>query len=202
MRSVLAWAAVRDYPLLHTFGQKTTERFGPGVTLADLPWDAIVRVVFTHAALATGVPYEGNVVDQQVYIEILQFHGLDTLAGLADHFERLALSSPAARQVMDLEINPRLLQDNKRPGGWLLDAVYTQHCIMMGNTVENLESLQFIVEQHSSLKALADHTFLLNRRQQGANETTVGHQVESLAWLALEVQLVSVLCPCFGWSGV
>ena len=111
LRSILALAAVRDYQLLHAFVQKTTEKFGPEVTLSDLPWDAIVRAVFTHAALATGVPYEGNVVDQQVYTAILQFHGLDTLAGLADQFERLALSSPAARQVMDLETNPRLLQD-------------------------------------------------------------------------------------------
>ena len=70
VRSILALAAVRDYQLLHAFVQKTTGKLGPGVTLSDLPWDAIVRDVFTHAALAAGVPVEGTALGQQVYIEL------------------------------------------------------------------------------------------------------------------------------------
>ena len=181
-----------QYPLLHTLAMKEAEGRDWPVTMNELPWNHIVRTVFTRAADLARLSCRGKPFDPELLELMLEHQGLNTLPGLKQALGDLAQKAEAVRLTMNMQIPAGLLMRLTRPGAWLLDTVFTMLLILAKEVpCKRLPDLQYDVVPNKKLAALADRVFPPATEPRSLNN--IGNSVEHLAWLLLEADRCDII---------
>ena len=186
-KGVCSIASKLSWPLLHVIARELAEGRHPQaspVTLEDLPWNQIIRTVFTRAAdcmqCCRGQPFE-----PEFLIRLLEHQNLDTLAGLRQALAHMAAIAPAIRMTMNQQFTANQLRVLTRPGAYLLDTTFTMILILKQKiSAKRLPNLKYEVVSNRALAAVAREVFPAADSPRSLNY--IGNSVESMAWLLLE----------------
>ena len=132
---VCTLAPAASWPLLHVMANEIVAGMPPGnpALLEQLPWNEIIRTVFTRAADLGMQNCRGQLFQPDVLLPLLQRQGLAKLAGLKRALAFMATVSPAISYTMlGGGFTDKWLQVVNRPGAYLLDTVYTMLQILSG----------------------------------------------------------------------
>jgi len=187
-------------PFLHPFLHSLTDQAiavqhgtsGPTPRLWDLPYDLLVKIVFTRATIFAGVHHPSHrMFSYEQLAEVLKAHDLDTLAGLGLAIANWMKEKRLVRDLLNCEISDGVLTVINRPGAWLLDCLHTEQLAIVASDPAKWRDVEYKVVSNKALCALHDtlktHIFTPNMPDppyRGLNYR--GNQFEYLAWLALE----------------
>ena len=187
LHGVCGLAPAASWPLLHVLANEIVADMPPGnpALLEQLPWDDIVRTVFTRAAAMGAQDCRGEEFQVKFLLLVLERQDLATLDGLRRSLAYMATVSPAIQHTLLGQGTDSWLRVVNRPGAYLLDTVYTMVLILCGHlTRRRRQNLQYEAVPNQNLHAVAVEVF--PEEIIGRNLNYVGNSVESLAWLLLE----------------
>ena len=152
----------------------------------DLPWDALLRVVFTRAAEDAGVPCRSMTDDVLTGIlEQLRIHTLEKFAEAMLQLHDQPEQGAALRRTVRLGMSCSALRVLNRPGAWLLDTVHTAQMVLDGSVPQ---AAIYRVLTNVQLSKLMFYVFASRMRDMshGANPNNCGNRMEHMCWLLLE----------------
>ena len=171
---------------LHTLA----DRIGVEAPLCYLPFNELVRMIFTRAALRIGMECRGRRFTHEMLRQVLEAHGLLTLDGLGQQLRRWMDDDPYLKEMLEDGLLHRRLKIVNRPGAWVLDCITTA---MIALEDSKYDAITFTVATNKSLIRLfhlLDAYFKI-RHVRGAGYR--GNQLEYTAWLALERDLPELI---------
>ena len=122
-----------DHYVLHKIREKLLEE-KPGIDhqLRDLPWNEIVRVIYSRAAISGKVKFKpGQMLTKDLHDSIVAGNNLLDVRQLGKAFKEMA-DRGAAKRVLHQGLDIKILTRVNTPGAWLLDTVYTVLMILVG----------------------------------------------------------------------
>ena len=198
LQSICALAPAYLHPFLHALTDLAmVKQQEPTPRLWDLPYNTLVKMVFTRAAISAAVhdalhPSHRMFSNEQL-AEVLKAHDLDTVAGLGAALAKwMSLKEePLLRELFNCKLSDAVLTVINRPGAWLLDCLHTEQLALVGADPAKFRTVEYSVVSNAALAELHDalmpHMFTPNMTAppfRGLNYR--GNQFEYLAWLALE----------------
>ena len=122
-----------DHYVLHKLREKLLDE-KPGIEhqLRDLPWNEIVRVIYSRAAISGKVKFKPRqMLTKDLHYSIVAGNNLLEISQLSKAFKEMA-ERGAARRVLHQGLEVKTLTIVNTPGAWLLDTVYTMLMILVG----------------------------------------------------------------------
>ena len=164
-----------------------------------LPWNRLVRVVFSRAAAAAGVEfYAQQPVNRELNHTILRANSLEDITQLGSAIRRFA-GTAAVKRTLTYGIPPKVLKLINTPGAWLLDTLFTMQLILFGDIIADSKLSYRAVGNatHKELLHLCRMDSITDPDGSGApfgsSDNNRGNQTEHLAWLALEADRCDIL---------
>ena len=142
--SICKYAVPTRYPLLHMLATEAQTRTDIP-RLWDLPFDAIVRAVFTRAAERAEVDCRGKEFTNDLLQHVLGRLNVQTVRALGFVLEAWSEQSRAVRDAMKWTRTMAELKESNRPGAWLLDTINTMLGVLNKSIKRPLHRLQFEV---------------------------------------------------------
>ena len=105
--------------------------------LRDMPWNEIVRVIYSRAAYSGKVKFRsGQMLTKELHDSIVTGNNLVDVKMLAKAFKEMA-ERGAAKRLLRTGIPTRTLTKINVPGAWLLDTLYTMMMILVKKIKQN-----------------------------------------------------------------
>ena len=190
-----------QHPILHGLHRYCTDREpNRRPDLNSLPWNRIVRTVFSRAAATAGITVgHQQVVDLTLNQAINQANGLHDIKNLGSAIRQFARTGQA-RRTLDFDIEASVLKLINTPGAWLLDTLFTMQLILFGDTRSTHKLVYRAVGNYTHKEMLArcgltpDGTAAHGYQSHyGSSFNNRGNQSEYLAWLALEADRCDIV---------
>ena len=186
LESICERALASVHPLLHglTHLQISTVEIPH---LWHLPYDALVRMTFTRAALSAGVQCRNKDLSYSEVHLTLKAHNVATIEGLGVALRLWTEQNDSVRDVWCGKLTSQVLAQIGRPGAWLLDCIHTEQLALLDPA--SYRNVTYTVLSNTELMtlfvAVLPHCPSQDDWPQ-RNKNYRGNQLEYLAWLALE----------------
>ena len=167
------------------FPSEAQSHDGVWPTLFDMDWNLFLRVIFINFAVKAGTHCVGVTWDVFYIRSILERHDLETVQNFCARFWSWVVQSPLALHTVVGGHSDEHLKALCRPGAWLLDSVYTEVLVIVG---QRSPDIVYEAVGNRSLQTWA--TLIIGPgvadTVRGRNRNYVGNIMEHLAWLAFE----------------
>ena len=133
-QQMAAWTAAMGV----LFPGEAQSHNGVWPTLFDMDWNLFLRVIFTNFAVRAGTHCVGVTWNVLYIHSIFERHDLETVQNFCARFWSWVVQSPLALHTVVGGHSDEHLKSLCRPGAWLLDSVYTEVLVIVGQRSPNI----------------------------------------------------------------